>query len=102
MTEARADDAGASHTVNSIDLNNPPSGHDLSVSVERQETPGERSVRLFKDVALFVLGLVLVGAVLWLCLTTLQSATAGSDEKRWAQSVLSAAVGGVIGYLVRK
>lgn len=87
--------------TNSIDLNHPPSGHDLSVTVERAETAGERKVRLFKDVALFVVALALVGAVLWLCIFTLQSA-ASADEKRWAQSVLSAAVGGVIGYLVRK
>lgn len=87
--------------TNQIDLNNPPTGHDLTVTVERSETAGERQVRLFKDVALFVLALVLVGIVLWLCIDTLRSA-AGADEKRWAQSVLSAAVGGVIGYLVRK
>lgn len=88
--------------TSSIDLNHPPSGHDLSVSVERTETAGERKVRLFKDVALFVVALALVGAVLWLCVWTLQSSSASGDEKRWAQSVLSAAVGGVIGYLVRK
>ena len=86
----------------SIDLNRPPPGHDLSVSVERTETAAERKVRLFKDVALFELALTLVSIVMWMCLSALQSATASPDEKRWAQSVLSAAVGGVLGYLVRK
>jgi len=33
---------------NSIDLNNPPPNHKFSVSVEREETDGERNVRLFK------------------------------------------------------
>ena len=88
--------------TSSINLDQPPAGHDLSISVEPTESAGERKVRLFKDVALFVVALVLVGAVLWLCVFTLQSSSASGDEKRWAQSVLSAAVGGVIGYLVRK
>lgn len=50
-------------------------------------------VRLFKDVAPFVVASALVGAVLWLCVRTLQSSGASADEKRWARSVLSAAVG---------
>jgi hypothetical protein len=45
--------------MSSIDLNSPPPGHEFSVSVERLETDGERYVRLFKDVVLFVMALVL-------------------------------------------
>ncbi|MDD5323496.1 MAG: hypothetical protein PHD43_23405 [Methylococcales bacterium] len=41
-----------------IDLNSPPPGREFSVSVERVETDGERYVRLFKDVVLFVMALV--------------------------------------------
>jgi len=33
---------------------------------------------------------------------TLTSGTATADEKKWAMSVLSAAAGGIIGYLVKK
>ncbi len=40
--------------MSSIDLSNPPPNHKYSVSIEREETDGERRVRLFKDVALFV------------------------------------------------
>jgi hypothetical protein len=42
--------------VNQIDLNTPPPGHQYSVSVEREETDGERRVRLFKEVILFLVG----------------------------------------------
>jgi len=88
--------------VSTIDLNSPPPNHKFSVSVEREETAGERQVRLFKDVALFLVAVAFVVLIAWLCYSTLTSASATADEKKWAMSVLSAAAGGIIGYLVRK
>jgi len=88
--------------VSTLDLSTPPPNHRYSVSVEREETAAERSVRLFKDVALFLVGLGFVGLIAWLCVVTLTSAAASADEKKWAMSVLSAATGGVIGYLIRR
>lgn len=85
-----------------IDLNQPPPNHTLKLSVERQETDGERQVRLFKDVALFMVAVCFVILIAWLCYSTLASSTASQEEKKWAMSVLSAATGGIIGYLVRK
>ena len=40
--------------------------------------------------------------IVWLCYSTLASSTAAAEEKKWAMSVLSAATGGIVGYLVRK
>ena len=88
--------------MNTIDLDSPPPNHKYSVSVEREETTGERYVRLFKDVALFVVAIGFVMLVVWLCYSTLSSSAASAEEKKWAMSVLSAATGGIIGYLVRK
>ena len=88
--------------MSTIDLNAPPPNHKFNVSVEPEETDGERKVRLFKDVALFIVALVFVSLVVWLCFSTLTSSSATADEKKWAMSVLSAATGGIIGYLVRK
>lgn len=88
--------------MSSIDLNSPPPNHTYSVSIEREETDGERRVRLFKEVALFVVAIGFVGLIAWLCVRTLLSATATPEEKKWAMSVISAATGGVIGYLLRK
>ena len=70
--------------------------------MEREETRGERFVRLFKDVALFVVALSFVILIVWLCYSTLVASTASAEEKKWAMSVLSAATGGIIGYLLRK
>ncbi|WP_415878740.1 hypothetical protein [Methylomonas sp. TEB] len=85
-----------------IDLNNPPPNHTFSVSVDRQETDAERNVRLFKDLALFVVALGFVVLIVWLCYTTLVASTTSAEEKKWAMSILSAATGGIIGYLLRK
>jgi hypothetical protein len=88
--------------VSTIDLSAPPPNHKFKVSVEREETADERGVRLFKDVALFVVAIAFVMLMTWLCTSTLTSASATPEEKKWAMSVLSAATGGIIGYLVRK
>jgi hypothetical protein len=88
--------------VSTIDLNSPPPNHKYSVSVECEETAGERRIRLFKDVALFVVAVGFVVMIVSLCYSTLSSSAASAEEKKWAMSVLSAATGGVIGYLVRK
>jgi len=87
---------------NTIDLNTPPPNHKYSVSVEREETQTELNVRLFKDVVLFLVAIGFVGLIALLCYNTLSSGTASAEEKKWAMSVLSAATGGIIGYLVRK
>jgi len=43
-----------------------------------------------------------VVTVVALCIAALLSASTSADEKKWAQSVVSAAIGALIGYLVRK
>jgi flagellar biogenesis protein FliO len=88
--------------VSNIDLNQPPPNHTFSVSVEREESASERSVRLFKDVTLFLVAIGFVLLIAWLAYRTLSSSAASSDEKKWAMSVISAAAGGIVGYLVRK
>lgn len=88
--------------MSTIDLNSPPPNHNYRVSIEREETIGERRVRLFKDVALFIVALAFVIVIAWLCYSTLTSAAATADEKKWAMSVLSAAAGGIVGYLIRR
>ncbi len=88
--------------MSQLDLGNPPPNHQVSVSIEREETSGELKVRLFKEVVLFIVAVGFVMLLVWLCYDTLASKTATADEKKWAMSVLSAAAGGIIGYLVKK
>jgi hypothetical protein len=88
--------------VSTLDLDNPPPNHHYRIAVEREETSGERQVRLIKDLALFAVALGFVVLIAWLCVQTVISPTASPDEKKWAMSVLSAATGGVIGYLIRR
>ncbi len=88
-----------SHT---IDLNNPPDGHNDNVSVEPSESDSERNVRLFKDVVLFLAVVITVGFILAFCFYTLLEPTASADDKKWAMSVLTGASGGLLGYLIGK
>jgi hypothetical protein len=88
--------------LSTIDLNKPPPNHSFSVALEREETPAEQGVRLFKDVALFLVAIAFVSSIAVVCYRTLASATATADEKKWAMSVLSGATGGIVGYLIRK
>ena len=89
--------------MTTIDLNSPPPNHTYSVKVEKEETAGERHVRLFKDVVLFLVAVSFVVLIAGLCFhTVLWSPAATEEEKKWAMSVLSAAAGGIVGYLVRK
>lgn len=87
---------------NSIDLNSPPPNHNYSIKVDPKETDAERNVRLFKDVALFLVALGFVALLAVLCYGTLTSNTATPEEKKWAMSIISGAAGGIIGYLLRK
>lgn len=88
--------------MSTIDLNQPPPNHQFKVTVEKEETASERNVRLFKDVVLFIVAIGFVFLLASLCYTTLSSVTATAEEKKWAMSILSAAAGGIIGYLVRR
>jgi hypothetical protein len=85
-----------------VDLNKTPAGHSFKLTVDRDETRGERSVRLGKEVALFVMAIVFVSLVIWLCVRTLLAAESSADDRKWAMSILTAATGGMIGYLVRR
>lgn len=88
--------------MSTIDLNHPPPNHTYSVAIERQETAAERHLRLFKELALFLAALGFVVLIVSLCYATLTSAKASPEEQKWAMSVLSAATGGIIGYLIRR
>lgn len=87
---------------NTLDFSNPPSDHVYNASVGPAESVGDRRVRLFKDVVLFLVAIAFVVLITWLCFSTLTSPIATAEEKKWAMSALSAAAGGIIGYLVRK
>ena len=87
--------------MSTLDLNNPPSNHTVTLSLEPEEKNLDLSLRLFKDLALFVVALGFVVLVVYLCYETLVSTTEQTEEKKWAMSVLSGATGGILGYLMK-
>ena len=89
--------------MSTIDLNAPlPTTSSASRSNGRRGT-AKRNVRLFKEVLLFLVAICFVVAIAIVCFRTVWSGTTSSaDEKKWAMSVLSAAAGGIVGYLVER
>ncbi|QDA36073.1 hypothetical protein E4191_18255 (plasmid) [Paracoccus liaowanqingii] len=88
--------------TNLIDLSNPAAGHNYKVSVQPDESRAERNIRLFKDVVLFLSAIAFIGFIAWFCIVTLITPGQPPESQRWAQSVLSAAAGGLTGYLIRR
>jgi membrane associated rhomboid family serine protease len=88
--------------MSTVDFSNLPPEHRYSVNVTPAESDADRYVRLAKDFLLFLAAIAFVGLIVWICYSTLVSPVVSAEEKKWAMSVLSGAVGGVIGYLVRK
>lgn len=88
--------------MSTIDLNTPPPHHNFKVSVQPEQSKAEVGVRLFRETVLFLVAIAFVAIVTWLCVDTLRSTGASSEEKKWAMSVISAATGGIIGYLIGK
>lgn len=88
--------------TNIIDLNTPPPNHKYKVSIDREETKGERFVRLSKDLVLFMFAIALVALCIWICYDTLQNDNASADAKQFAMSIISATATGMVTYLVQK
>jgi hypothetical protein len=85
-----------------LDIESTPPGHSYTAKVEPQETAADRNVRLFKDVVLFLVAAGFVLLIVWLCVRALLLPTTQPEEKKWAMSILTAAAGGLTGYLVKK
>lgn len=75
--------------------------HKVSLSIESRETDADATVRRVKDLALFFASMLGIGVLLWLCVSIAASCES-HEEKRWATSIVTAVVGGLLGYLLRK
>ncbi len=62
----------------------------------------EHKVKPLKDVALFLAALLGAVVIVYYCLTVLNDPAAREDTQKWAMSILSGAVSGIVGYLLGK
>lgn len=86
----------------SFDVNNPPPGRGYKVSLDKDETVEERWPRLIKDGLLFIAALALAGVVIGICIAVVLNASAMPEDRRWAMAVVSAAIGAILGYLLKR
>jgi len=71
-------------------------------AIECEERGADPFVRLFNEVVLFLVAIGFVVLIVSLCYKTMTSPSATPDEKKWAMSLISAAAGGIIWYLVKR
>lgn len=72
------------------------------LTVKPSEDPADAAHRRRKDLALFMFALLGAGAIGAYCLWVLIEPSTSADDKKWAQSVLTAIITGLIGYLTGK
>jgi hypothetical protein len=70
--------------VSTIDLNNPPSNYHYSLSVNKEESAAERGVRLTKEMAVFLLAIVIAGCIYWLAFSHRHQSDRERRGKKWA------------------
>jgi hypothetical protein len=87
--------------VSTLDFDKVPTGHEVSLKVEKSESEGDAKLRRVKDLALFFFALIGVVLLLGLCVYV-SLTTTSPEDKRWSTSILTAIVGGLVGYLVKK
>ncbi len=59
-------------------------------------------IKHIKDLAISGFALVLVCIFMYICLSVVISATASSDDKKWATSIITLVASGVVGFLTGK
>ncbi len=86
--------------MSNLDLNSLPP--DIQVALTKKESDGERRVRLGKDIVVFTFAVVvLILAVIWSGWITIEPA-ADPGDKSTAKTILTAIIGGLLGYLLKK
>lgn len=85
-----------------IDLNTLAQAGRYDLSVRSPEDPEDARHRRRKDLLLLSVALLGMCTIGFFCVWVLLSPTASADDKKWAQSVLTALVAGFIGYLTGK
>lgn len=75
---------------------------DITFSRSKPETDGERRLRLFKDGALFTVGLLMVLALFGASLWVMFDPRTDETQRRWCQSLVFAVMSAFLTYLVRR
>ncbi len=86
--------------LSTIDLKTLPP--DLQATLSKKETDGERWLRLVKDSVVFAFAVILLIIAAYWSLKTMSDPAASAENKHTAQTMITAIVGGLIGYLLKK
>ena len=87
-----------------IDLNEIANNSNLSVSITsvQEENAQDACIRRGKDIALFIVALLLVVTVFFCGVYLLLNTNSSSDEKKWGTTIISIILSGFLGFLTGK
>ncbi len=90
--------------MSNIDLNELAKSHhlELTLTASQEEDPGDARIRRFKEIALFLLSILLVVCVFLFCVYILFSTQASAVDQKWATTLIGAIISGLLGYLTGK
>lgn len=87
--------------MSNIDLNELAKSHhlELTITASQEENPNDAQIRRFKEIALFLLSILLVICVFVFCVYILLSTHASAVDQKWATTLIGAVISGLLGYL---
>ena len=88
--------------MSALDFDKVTDGHEITVKVEKSESEGDALVRRIRELVLMVCAVAGAAVFLWICYQTVTNPNSSPDDKKWATSVITAVVGGLVGALVKK
>jgi hypothetical protein len=81
-----------------LDLNELAQGQKVDIKVASPEDPSDARLRRFKDAVLFITSIIGALGFGGFCVYIYIAASSSADDRKWAASIITLIVGGLVGY----
>lgn len=88
--------------MSALDFDKVPDGHELTLKVEKSEEAADAFVRRLREIVLMICAVGGAAIFLWICFQVVTDPKSSADDKKWATSIITAVVGGLVGALVKR
>jgi uncharacterized membrane protein HdeD (DUF308 family) len=76
--------------------------YNVKIESVKREHPSDARNRRFKDMALFIVALVMVLAIFVFCMYVICNHGSNDNDKKWATTIVSGIISALLGYMVGK